>query len=221
MDSTITPTAFSDQISSIRVTGLQPHIITGVLLQVLREHFREDTRLDNEYLSKFVWVPKDTDKIVCDPVRTSIIIDPIYRWDRVTTQARPGIIIKRNAIKPEKIGFSHNTYIGLGSDSLPEAGTKHTMMFRGSHTIFCIATDGGAVEVLSTEVATHLAQFAPVLQSEFGFNHFYLSQIGEVTVLEEEKENYVVPVAFEYAYQNNWVLAKQEPRLKTVSLKVD
>jgi hypothetical protein len=213
------PTSYLDGISSLAVTGLQPQIITGIFLQVLREHFISADRIENEYLKGCVWVAKDDDPVTPDPERTKILIDPIYRWNRTLTQKRPGIIVKRGAQQPQRVGIGMNRTFGLGAEDLPEAGSKYSLFYQGSHSMLCVATDGGVAEILSTEVARHLTQFAPVIRKEFRFKEFELVQLGEIGVLEEEKENYVVPVVIKYSYENNWRLTKQEPRLKSVVLK--
>lgn len=215
------PTPYVDGISSLAITGLQPHILTGILLQLVREHFISADRIESEHLKESLWVPKAGDPVTPDPAATKILIDPVYRWNQKTTQQRPGVLIKRNALQPQTVGIAMTRTFGVAERDYPEVGSKHSLFFVGSHTLFCIATDGGVAEVLSTEVARHLAQFAPVIREEFCFQTFELSQIGEVSVLEEASENFVVPVVIRYAYQNKWLLTKQEPRLKGVSINVE
>lgn len=212
------PMLYVDGISSLAETGLQPHIITGILLQLVREHFADPERIKSPYLKSCIWVPKEDDQVTPDPEATQILIDPVYRWNLTTTQMRPAVVIKRNALTPRKVGIAHNRSFGLGEDDYPEAGSKHSAFLEGGHTLFCIARDGGAVEVLATEVSQHLYQFAPVIQREFCFGLFELAQIGEVSVLEESEEHFVVPIVLHYAYEDRWLLAKQEPRLKGVSV---
>jgi len=214
------PSDYTDQPSSLCTTGLQPHIITGIFLQLLREHFADPERIVSPYLKSCVWVAKDGDKVTPDTENTKILIDPVYRWNLKSTQMRPGIVIKRNQLTPKPMGIGQSAAFGLGEDDYPEAGTHYSLLQVGSHTVFCIATDGGAVEVLSTEVSRYLYQFAPVLMQEFGFNTFDVVQIGEVSVLEESSEHFVVPIVLQYSYIDRWLLAKQEPRLKRVSIDV-
>lgn len=213
------PTSYLDGISSLSVTGLQLNIITGIFLQVLREHFISPDRIENEYLKGCIWLHKEDDPVTTDPARSKILIDPVYRWNRTSTQKRPAILVKRGGQQSTRVGITMNRTFGLGESDYPEAGSKHSVFLHGTHSILCIATDGGIVEILGSEVSRHFIQFAPVIKKEFKFKEFEFAQIGEVGVLEEDKENYVVPIVIKYAYDNNWKLAKQEPRLKSFELK--
>ena len=219
MTSPSEPTSYLNGMSSLEVTGLRPHIVTGLFLQLMREHFTEEDRIESQYLKDCIWVPKEEDPTTADPSKTTIRIDPVYRWNRTTTQQRPGIIIKRGAITPRKVGIGMNRNFGLGEDDFPEAGSKHIGFMYGSHSFLCIAGDGGMAEILADEVTRHIMFFAPKLLREFGFSDLEIGQIGEVAILEEEKENFVVPVAVKYAYQNKWRLTKQEPRLKGIIIE--
>lgn len=215
------PTLYVDGISSLSVTGLRPHIVTGIFLQLLREHFADPARIEDPLLKSLVWVPKDNDKVTPDPTRTKILIDPVYRWNLQDEMRRPAIIVKRNQYTTQTVGIGMTQRFGLSEErDFPEAGAKYTLYFLGSHTLFCLGTDGGVAEVLSTEVARYLYQFAPVIRREFCFKTLEVAQIGEVSVVEESSENFVVPVVLRYAYEDDWTLAKQEPRLKGVSIGV-
>lgn len=212
------PTVYVDGITSLAETGLQPHILTGIFLQLVREHFVDPDRIASPYLKGCVWVHMEGDPVTPDPARTRILIDPIYRWNLKTTQMRPAVIVKRNAMQPQQIGIAYSQRFGLTERDFPEAGDKHSLMYLGSHTLFCIATDGGVAEVLATEVSRHFTHFAPVIRSEFCFNTLELQQIGDVSVLEESAEHFVIPLVLRYAYEDKWLLTKQEPRLKGVSI---
>ena len=214
------PTLYVDGISSISETGLRPHIITGIFLQLIREHFINADRIDSPYLKTLLWVHKEGDPVTPDPARSKILIDPVYRWNLKETQRRPAVLVKRNEMQPQNIGLAHSRTFGLGDRDFPEAGSKHSLFFVGSHTFFCVATDGGAVETLSTEVARHLYQFAPIITREFCFLTLEIAQIGEVTVLEESSEHFTVPIVMRYSYEDKWLLTKQEPRFKGVSVEI-
>ena len=208
--------------SSLCSTGLQAHLLTGVFLQLLRSHFSSADHIEESRLRQCLWIPKADDPVTADPSRSRILIEPVYRWDPRQAQSRPAIIVKRNDLQPRnRIGIGMNEEISLGGldpSSLPEAGREYYLPFQGSHTLFCIAKDGGSVELLSTEVARELYQFARPITEEFGFENLELAHIGAVARLEESGEHFAVPVTIRYGFYDHWTVTKLAPRLAGVSL---
>lgn len=208
--------------SSLSTTGLHGHIITGIFLQLLRGHFSTPNSIKETRLRNCVWVPKTDDPVVADVTKTGIMIEPVYKWDPRQVQLRPAVIIKRNDLDPRnRLGIGGNEQQELGGimpDNLPEAGRTYLLPFRGSHTMFCIAQDGGAAELIATEVAGFLYQFARTFVEEFDFDSFELAGIGAVSKLEECEEHFAVPVSFSYEFCDQWRVAMQAPRFKGVSI---
>lgn len=210
--------------SSLCTTGLQAQILTGVFLQLLRSHFSSAERIEEPRLRNCLWVPKVDDPVTVDPQRSTILIEPVYRWAPNQLQARPAIVVRRNEMQPRnRIGIAMNevrTLGGLNPGSLPEAGREYYLPFTGSHTLFCAAEDGGMAELLSTEVARELYQFARPIVEEFRFEFLELTHIGAVMKLEESAEHLVVPVTFQYGFNDQWVVTQLEPRFSGVSLNM-
>ena len=208
--------------SSLCTSGLQAQILTGVFLQLIRSHFSSADYIEEPRLRTCLWVPKVDDAVVADPERSRILIEPVYRWDPRTIQARPGIIVRRNDLQPRnRLGIGMNEEVSLGGldpDSLPEAGREYYLPFQGSHSLFCVAKDGGAAELLSTEVARQLYQFARPIVKEFGFEFLELAHIGAVSRLEESFEHFAVPVTIKYGFYDHWKVTKQTPRFAGISL---
>lgn len=216
------PTITFRNASSLRSTGLSPHILTGIFLQLVRSHFSRADSIEEPYLKTNLWVPMEKDEVKPDPTRSKILIEPVYRWNIEEMQKRPAIIIKRGSIKlNQHVGIGVSQSFGLSMDDLPEAGANHMAVMNGAHTFICIANHGGVVELLASEVARHIGQFIPVLQCEFGFMKMSLTQIGEVSTLEEDDTHYAVPVVVEYTYQETWKVVKQAPRLSKVLFSQD
>jgi hypothetical protein len=207
--------------SSLCTTGLQAHILTGVFLQLVRNHFSIAENIEEPRLRNCLWVPLVNDPLLPDPERSRILIEPVYRWDPSLLQSRPAIIVRRGALTQNRVGIAMNEQMSLGGldqASLPLAGREYYLPFQGSHVLFCIAGDGGVAELLSTEIARELYQFARPITEEFGFEIFELGEIGEVQRLEEHNEQFVVPVAFTYRFYDQWVVSQQEPRFSGVKL---
>lgn len=208
--------------SSLCTTGLQAHILTGVFLQLLRSHFSSADYIEEPRLRGCLWIPKIDDPVTADPSRSKILIEPVYRWDVRTIQTRPGVIVRRNDLQPRnRVGLAMNEEMqlrGLEPDGLPEAGREYYLPFQGSHSLFCVSKDGGAAELLSTEVARELYQFARPITKEFGFEFLELAHVGAVARLEESFEHFAVPVTVRYGFYDHWRVTKQTPRFAGVSL---
>lgn len=211
--------------SSLCTTGLQAQILTGVFLQLLRAHFASADDIEEPRLRNLTWVPVAGDPITPDVARTTLSIEPVYRWDPRQLQSAPAIVVKRNAMTPKnRVGIGGNEMFDLGGiskDKLPEVGREYYLPFTGSHTIFCMATEGGVAELLSTEVAREYYQFSRVLVDEFGFEFFELGNIDAVGRLEDHFEAFVVPVTFSYGFYDHWIVSKLEPRFKGVSITAE
>jgi hypothetical protein len=208
--------------SSLCTTGLQAHILTGVFLQLLRTHFSSAENIEEPRLRGCLWVPKSDDPVTPDPERSMILIEPVYRWDTRQLQARPAVIVRRNDLQPRnRVGIAMNEEMqlaGFDSDGLPEAGREYYLPFQGSHSLFCVAKDGGAAELLSTEVSREFYQFARPIVQEFGFEFLELAHIGAVSRLEESFEHFAVPVTLRYGFYDHWKVTKLAPRFSGVSL---
>ncbi len=209
--------------SSLCTTGLQAHIISGIFLQLLRDHFSDAENIEEPRLQEYRWVGIPPQNILSDQERSTILIEPVYRWDTRLIQQRPAVLVKRNSLQPQPAAIQ-NKMMMLGApqpEDMPELAEDFYLPFVGSHTLFCIGTDGGSVELLATEVARSIYQVSTLLIHEFGFNKFELNQIGALTKLEEAAEHFAIPVVFQYAYGDMWQLVKQSPRFKGVSLSVE
>lgn len=209
--------------SSLCTTGLQSQILTGIFLQLIRSHFSDPENIEEPRLHEYRWCGVDDSFVRSDTRRSTILIEPVYRWDTRLIQQRPGVMIKRNTQTPNPTAIQNKMFeVGAPQpEDMPELAQEFYLPFSGSHTLFCICTDGAAAELLSTEVSRSVYQVNTLLIREFGFNRFELSQIGALARLEESTEHFVVPVVFQYAYADRWKLVDQEPRFKGVSIEVE
>jgi hypothetical protein len=76
--------------------------------------------------------------------------------------------------------------------------------YQGSHTVFVIGGESAEVELLAGEVYREMVGFGPVVRQQFNFLRFVVTEIGEVSLLEEAAEHFVVPVVVSYGAQDTW-----------------
>jgi len=126
----------------------------------------------------------------------------------------PALIVKRNGIQASR-------YLIGNQMQIDELGRQtYGIMWVGSHTIFCRAALGAQVEILAAEVSRYLTELWPVLTATgFSLQSWKPVDIGAVGVLEEEKQGFVVPVTFGWAYEHTWMVEHEARKLRQVSLK--
>lgn len=182
------------------------HTMTGLFCDLLRRHFATENNIAPADLRNLIWQKTD---------ETDILIEPAYKWRPELTQKRPGVLIKPNAMANKKIGLANLRQLPF----VDRVGNKRFLTYwLGSHTIFCIASNGTKVELLANEVRAELSQFSEVIRSMLDLKQFGVIEVGAISILEEAQQNLVVPVTVGYAIEERWVVREQAPRLNRISL---
>lgn len=214
-----TPYNLDKEISSLCTEGLRPSVLTGVILRLITRHFSVERGIQHPKLKSYIWNR--------DPRTTKILIVPVWRWLTLSSQLRPAIVVKRNALRPRQLGISDGEAVTASeprsdTDRIPlnqEAISQ--IAVAGSHTIFALANEADAAEILSTEVWTRLMQYQQAIQTEFGFHRFRVAEIGPISKLEEASEDFVVPITVAYAYIEAWSVWSSSPFLKRIAFETN
>lgn len=184
----------------------RPQILTGIFRDILQRQFAHERYLQEPSLKDLIWQPGE---------RTHILIETAHRWRPELTQKRPAVIVKRNSYTWRRYGIGDQAQ----APHLDQRGDEHFEGYWiGSHTLFCIAGSGAQVELLASEVERHFTQFAPAIRRTLNLHRLQPLQSGSVSVLEEAKENFAVPVSVGYAFVEKWVLREQAPLLSNISM---
>lgn len=186
--------------SSIEQTGLKPHIVTGVLVQICRAIFSDPETIEEPNLKRYLWNP--------DPKLSRIQIESIYRYKTEDVQERPAVIVKRGNWVIEKlaIGDAYNAPLETGFEE-----NSHIVVGKGTHTMFCLGTTGLEAELVGTEVYQALLGFLAVIRKQFCFAEFRVQQIGEIGRFEESSVHFAVPITVTYKFFIRWKLLRQTP----------
>jgi len=184
-----------------------PMLATGVILGLIREHFGNPTAIMDPLLQSCVWRSDD---------HTGILIETCTNDALSRIQLRPAILVRRNAIKPNREGMN-DEIMSLG----PERGKDYTLTLHGSHTVFCLSGKPGHVESLANETAIYLMQSAPSIRGSLCFRgDFKLEEIGAIGMLEGGGGQYVVPVTFSYVTDFTWSIAPDAPVLRHINVQM-
>ena len=198
----------TDQLVSIPALcemGWQPLLITGFLRDKLVEHFAEPLSIKSPDLRKYVWTGNE---------RSGILIESVYQWKGELVEKRPAVLLKRNPYQSVKLG------IGDLSGITEDGHTQHSILWVGSHTIFCLHGTGASTEILTTEVQKELTQFSPTITGYLGLKKFSVTHVGAISEVEEATENYWAPITVAWAYEESWTLEYQSLPLRRIPLSV-
>jgi hypothetical protein len=186
--------------------GLTPILMTGFLIQWIGDHFSRRQNIEHPELRDVLWRAN---------TRNGILIASITDWKPAAVENRPAVIVKRNAWQPERLAID---------DRLTPSGDgyeHYCMLMRGSHTIFCLAGEGGEVEVLGAEVFRELLTFCSIIRRTLDLKRFSVSELGPVHELQEATENYAVPITVAYASELDWRIEQDAPMLKRFVLSAN
>lgn len=193
-------------MSEVCKDGLSPYRIQGIMVQLMVMHWCRPELIYNPNLRDKVWTR--------DPRTTKIWITTVSRWDPRSQMIRPAIIVKRKPFSQNRISIG-DKYTNL---------VDHMEFARevsGSHQFLCIGRSGPEAEDVAYEIEEYLTTFANLFVNEFGFVDFECKGLGELTPLEEDKTNFVVPIEVTYKYVWKWKLVKVGPMWKTTELKAN
>lgn len=191
------------EASSLCARGWRPLMITGLLRDLLARHFSEPLDIEEPDLRHLIWREGTT---------TGILVESIHRFRPELVNKRPAVIIKRNAMQNLRLGIGDST--GATGQGVPTFKTYWV----GSHTLFCLHESGASVEILATEVQRELTQFAPLVSEYLGLPRWQVTEVGEISEVEEARETLAVPVTVGWAYEETWALHKQSLKLRKITL---
>lgn len=186
--------------------GWQPIAITGLCRDLLVRHFSSSDLLEAADLRRSVWSPGE---------RTGILIETITKWMGTLAEKRPAVIIKPNARRNLRMAIGDRR---TGTD---ERGMqRYETFWIGSHTLFCIQGSGAGADILATEVQREMTQFGPEIVRDLGLLRWAVTEVGAIAEVEESRESFVIPVTLGWAYQEQWTLDQETPKLKKIPLSV-
>lgn len=205
------PTIVPNTIPSLCSILPRPHLMTGFFRDWFQKHFGDSQNIEAPELRGLLW----------QAVREAgqcqnILIDSVTRWNPADTEKRPAILIGRNDWEVVRAGIDDRRQ---GDVAL--SGSKlYTCFVKGSHTLFCLGTNGTAAEILSAEVYREMMQFGPAIRQRLDLMRFQVVGVGALFQVEESAEHFAVPVTVAYAAREDWELRPSAPAVKTIGLSL-
>jgi hypothetical protein len=195
--------------------GLRPHLVTGFLVQYLRQHFADRQNIEDPALRgpagnpryDYIWQAGNLD---------GLAIESITRWVPDLAQKGSRLIVKRNAWQTLQMGINDEKQGWLN----PDGSQQFEFFYRGSHTVFCISQDAAEAELLGAEVYRELRDFGPFIRASLQLKKWNLAEVDTLYKMEEASGGgYAVPVTVAYAASDGVSIRQHAPRLKKISLR--
>jgi len=195
--------AVDEEVSALCTSGTPALVLTGVMLQVLRQKFADPDEIEIPALRDKIWTPElETSKI---------LIGPAYRWNPVEAMNRPAIMVRRHAIRSQRIGVND---AHMGNYQTPDGAETHEDLELTGHLLFCIGRTGAEADLLGTEVWKHFKHFGPVIRKDLKLARFQVMELSEVGKVEESKDHFATAVSCFSAFYERWDLILESPILK-------
>lgn len=201
--------------------------MTGIITRSLQEHFANPENLEFNKLVGVDTSARQLEELKWDPdfEKTKIQIDPVWKYNAQDIQRRPALYIKRNVTKPgDRLGiddgFTVNSNRNANGSVDQVRGEYHSKLLLGSHTVFAVGTTAMEAEILAQEVFNHFMMMGPLLRRDLKLTRMSVEELGEVAVLDEFVEHFVVPVVVAYAHTATWRIYQIAPWLKSLTIAV-
>lgn len=203
--------------SSLWSLGMPPECMNDFVVTLLRSHFADANNIVDPTLQSLVWLSAGSQPPIRTDPSSPIAIEPQDNWNPALVESRPAIVVKDHAWVPQRQGIDGGRFMGGGDRSGAET---FMCIYNSSVTIFCVHSSSKAAKLLGTEVTRELVQFASEIRRQLGLIRFAVLERGECAILEESRQNQVVPVSVAYQAGEEWRLEPQAARLRQVILDI-
>lgn len=184
-----------------RIAAASPLAVTGILLETLRERFRQDQNL------LWFWDP--------DPSVGTILIETSYNDAVEQRNASIAIYVTRLNTTPQQLLVGDRTDVNL-----PDHKEFFTGLMTSSYSVDCVANDQGASVQLADIVQHFFIASRQILTGMFGLQNMTHASMGQSAPFEQEQGKFSTPVSFEVSYHTQWSTVKIRPLLQSVGVRV-
>lgn len=180
------------QVSAV-TSGLLDHDwpplkMTKAMLNWMRYHFGETSRIAHPDLKDRVWVDNES---------TPILIQSLAEYSPNVANLRPAILVDRLEQKPYARTLDTRRIGGCGYGTAEKQYQQHWI---GQHVLYCVGGREGEAELLAGEVFKEIFGFCKVLRVPLCLEKFDVLPVPKRTKIEEFKETWSTPVGIEYGY---------------------
>ena len=151
-----------------------------------------------------------------NPAQSGIYLDVAFNWQSQFPGKVPAVFIERDDVTITS-PMLDQTINGAAKDSVDVRSVFNTLPIK----ITCVAASPVAiVENLADYIKQPLLYFRREVKSDFFFRRFELKSISKPALVKESKDNFMVTLTLLTEYGENWIVKKDDLKLKTVSMTI-
>jgi hypothetical protein len=152
-------------------------------------------------------------KFDLDPLKSEIFLEISYNYSAVTASKRPAIFIGRDDLRIISPTIGQH----LGPGRYRDSETSRLTINQVPVKIVVISHPVMLAELLAEYVKQPLLYFQQEILNDFGLRRFRLVNISKPEVMAEQKDNFRITLSVEIAFDEGWVIKRDDLKLKTVS----
>lgn len=184
-----------------RIAAGSPLAVVGILLETLRERFREDQNIG------VVW--RD------DLQTTDILIEAGYNRDLKARDYGRAIYVNRLQSTPGAVVVGDRAAVRLHDHK-----ELFTAMMTVSISIDCVSNDKGDSLYIGDIVQHFIMASSTIFNSLYGFHDVGKPVLGQTAPFEHDQTKFATTISFEFQYQVRWTTVKIRPLLQQINVRV-
>lgn len=194
------------EITDLCNQALNPQMISGLLVQMLVSHFRDESAIFLDELKGYVW---------SNDVNTNKIrITTLSRWDAKLANQLPAIIVARDNMQ-----FTRMTIGDSDTISGSTGEEVFTRKVQCAYKIICLGGTPAESELLAFEVLQFITIFSPAFRRRTPIFNIEVDQLSGLVQIEEMSNKLGAFVTLHLEFPWTWGMNEQGPILKSFTLK--
>jgi len=206
------PTKSYGEQSALCITRPAPHVVTGLILQLLRAHFSDPDNIVDPKLKGFIWTDDDT---TGHTINSKVKIEPSYKFDAATVEQRPSILVRRGEFISNEFALTNGSAAYMSDNGNYEGKVKQVKL-TGQHSIEVCGHSAMEADRLSEEVFFRMLEYKSVIEQDLKFSHFEVKVLKGLQKIEEGNEHWKASIDIRWAFIYSWRVVALAPILKKV-----
>lgn len=192
--------ARKEAINKLRVT---PFNVLNIVYELLGNWMSANSPVEEGYPFQH--------KYNIDPTKSDIFMDISYNWKTQATGKVPAIFIQRGNVELKSPTMQQAV------NHRPKESIDERVVFNEfTVTINCIATNVGFAEEFADYVKQPLLLYRQEIQQAFKLRKFALKGVSAPSIYLESKDNFIVSLSIDVAYDENWIIQRDDLKIKTI-----
>jgi hypothetical protein len=185
----------------LRIAAGSPLAIQGLFLEIIRERFNANARLD------WVWD--------ADPTLTKILIETSYNEHTEARDVSPAVYVTRLQSAPVKMAVGDRAGVHL-----PDHKEGFKALMDIAMVVECMSNDEGESAIVGDIVQFMLLASQDIIQREFGFHDFTHPILGQTQPVERGQLKWSTPINFNVQFWLHWSSVPIAPLLQQLVQKI-